>query len=639
MNAAAPELDETNAEMVSMLAGLAPLPRLTVSEWADRYRRLPDASAEPGRWRTDRTPYLREPMDLFSAMAGRQEVVVMKGAQLGFSELLNNVVGYSIHQDPCSILMVQPTEATALKYSKKRIGPMIEATPVLRARVSEDKTRSTGNTLLSKEFPAGGFTLVGSNAPSGLASLAARRALLDEVDRFTRNAGGEGDVIALIRARLSTFANWQLGLVSTPTVSGESLIEAAYEDSDQRVYEVPCPHCGVYQQLKWAQIRWPKNNPAAAAYHCEACDAVIPETAKLRMLELGEWVAQNPGHPVAGFFISGLYSPWVPWVQIVAEFVAARGSREKLQAWVNTRLGEAWDPFEADDVLDEQRLVALRELYGPEIPSECVVVTLAVDVQDDRFELEYCGWGLTDESPERWHLDLSILSGDPSAPVIWQDLDRAIGRTFTRRDGRELPVSVTTIDSGGHHTLAVYDFCRAREKRRVYAIKGSTDPKRSPLWPKRPSKTAKGGNCPIYVLGVGVGKSACRGALLATVDRRAPDDGTAPETSGPGLVHWPISAAYTRAYFEQLTAEQLVPKRAHGRVTHVWHLKKGRRNEAFDLDVYGLAAFHAWRALGYTLARTAAAQQRHDPGTSPAQAPPKKTTRQGARRLPDFWRR
>lgn len=624
-------LTDADEVVLAWVRGWAPRPRLTVSEWADRYRYLPDTSAEPGRWRTDRVPYLREPQDCFSATSRVRRVVVKKAAQLGFSEMLNNVIGYSIHQDPCAILMVQPTEQEAEKYSKKRIAPMLESSPVLREIVGSSKQKTTGNTLLNKEFPAGALTLVGSNAPSGLASIAVRRALLDERDRFSRDAGGEGSVDVLVDARQSTFANSQMGEVSTPTIAGDSPISDSYENSDQRVYEVPCPHCGTCQTLEWEQVRWPQGDPASARYHCSACDEAIPESRKPAMLRRGEWVARNPGHPARGYYISGLYSPWVPWTQIAVEFVAAKGDPKRLQAWVNTRLGQTWDPLDAQDI-EEGSLVALREPYT-DAPRDVVVVTAAVDVQDDRLELELCGWGL---GQERWHLDLVVITGDLSTRTPWDDLDRWLLRGVTREDGRHLPVSVTCIDTGGHYATAVYDFCRVRAARRVYAIKGASDPQKTPLWPRRPNTTAKSGGVPVYVLGVSVGKDAVMAAVRSTVERRTAEE---PEARGPGMMHWPASASYGRAYFEQLTAEAPVVRYHRGRPQRVWHLRSGRRNEAFDLAVYGLAAIEAWKALGFRLEETAAALSTPRESTPSATARRPETRRPPPRKLPSFFRR
>lgn len=534
---------------------------------------------------------------------------------------------------------------------------MISSSPVLRDLVGVGKTRDSSNTLLSKEFPAGSLTLVGSNAASGVASLAVRRGLVDELDRCSPDVGGEGDLMGLIRARLSTFTtSSQLVLVSTPTILGTSPIALAYADTDQREYEVPCPSCGSFQTLRWAQIRYPKDQPDKAEYYCseKKCGEIIPESAKPTLLDLGEWVARNPGHPIPGFYISGLLSPWVPWRKIATEFVAAQGSPTKLQAWVNTRLGECWDPHDTEQH-DPSSLIALRESYTPDsLPSGVVIVVAAVDTQDDRLEVEYQGWGL---GAEVWHVDYHVLQGDPSAPQVWLDLDNALHRTFQTCDGRTLPVTVTLVDSRGHHTQSVYDFCRVRTSKKVFAILGVSGVR--PIWNRRPSRTAKGGNLNLWLIGVDTGKDDRRQAVLSTLARRAPSDGSEPEMTGPGLVHWPISSAYTKAYYEQLLAESPRVRYHKGRPRREWFLKKGSRNEAFDLAVYGRAALEAWKAHGYSLEATAAAQTRVqtaqtnptvpppaakpimtdlvEPAPTPAEPEPARARRRTSNRLPSFF--
>lgn len=608
---AALELSDAAPAAASWWQGLAPPPALTVSEWADRDRYL-TSGAEPGQWRTSRVPYLREIMDCFSARSRVRKVVVMKAAQLGFSEALNNVIGYSIAHNPRPIIMLQPTEQRAIEYSKDRIAPMISASPSLRDQVGDAKSRDSSNTLQHKSFPGGSLAIIGSNAPSGLASRAAAIGLCDEVDRFADSAGSEGDPVDLLAKRLTTFgAGAKMGLISTPTVKGASRIELAYEDSDRRLYELACPHCGACQALEWAQVRWPKGRPADAAYHCVECDEPWTDAERIRALQTGEWVPQNPGHPTRGYWISGLYHPWRTIGDIAEEFYAVRRDPTRFQVFVNTVWGQSWDPMESTSV-DEGMLLSLREPYTSEaLPSPIVLLTAAVDVQHDRLELEVNGWAVDEE---RWHVDLVVITGDPSARgggSVWATLDRWLTRTWRTEDGRDLPIGAACIDSGGEHTVQVYEFCAPRHGRRVYAVKGrGMKGERKPLWPRRPSRTKKSARAPFYVLGVDAGKDACRSRLEATIAARAPSEGE-PELRAPGMVHWPVASAYGRAYFEQLTAEEPVIEYSRGRPYRVWHCRKGRKNEAFDLDVYGLAALHAWKALGFSLDKTAAAQARN----------------------------
>src|SRR5690625_3726886 len=198
---------------------LRPPPRLSVSEWSDAHRMLPETAAEPGRWRTSRTPYLRELMDAFSDPLV-ERVVFMKAAQVGGSEALLNVLGYYVDQDPAPILLVQVSDGEAAKFSTERVAPMISDTPVLTAKVSSPRGRGGGNTIESKDFTGGHLGIVGANAPSKLRARPRRVVLFDEVDGYPPSAGAEGDPIELGVKRTSTFWNRKIGMISTPTVKG-----------------------------------------------------------------------------------------------------------------------------------------------------------------------------------------------------------------------------------------------------------------------------------------------------------------------------------------------------------------------------------------------------------------------------------
>jgi phage terminase large subunit GpA-like protein len=299
--------------------GMLPDPDLTVSEWAEQHRWLSSrASAEPGRYRTARTPYLREIMDALSPRHPAQRVSFMKAAQVGATEAGNNWIGFVIHHAPGPMLAVLPTVEMAKRTSRGRLDPLIADSPALRERVQPARSRDAGNSMLSKEFPGGILVLTGANSATGLRSMPARYIFLDEVDAYPASADEEGDPVTLAEARTTTFSHRRkVFMVSTPTIRGISRIEREYEASDQRRYFVPCPHCGAMQWMQFERLRWDKGRPDTAAYHCEGCERPIAEHHKTRMLEQGEWrataVSADP-HSI-GFHISALYSPlgWKSW--------------------------------------------------------------------------------------------------------------------------------------------------------------------------------------------------------------------------------------------------------------------------------------------------------------------------------------
>lgn len=546
-----------------------------MSQWADQYRQLSsEASAEPGKWLTDRAPYQREIMDSLGDPLV-EAVVVMSSAQIGKTEIINNAVGYHIHLDPAPILLLQPTLEMAEAWSKDRFAPMLRDTSVLRGLVRDPRARDSGNTLLHKRFPGGHITMAGANSPASLASRPIRLVLCDEVDRYPASAGAEGDPVSLARKRSTTFWNRKLLLTSTPTIKGASRIEAAFEQSDQRRYHVPCPHCGEEQVLKWQQVRWntdpekegdEKHQPETACYVCEHNGCIISDADKLDMLKAGRWVASAPFNGTAGFHINELYSPWVTFAQMVAEFLKAKKLPETLKTWVNTSLGETWE--EAGETVDADLLLQRKESWGTEAPEDVVVVTAGVDVQGDRLEVEIKGWGIGEES---WSLDYKQIFGDPAQPQIWQELDAYLQKPVKSKTGLYLNIACSCIDSGGHHTQAVYEFCRSRAVRGVFAIKGLNQAGKPIVG--RPSRNNRH-KLRFYPLGVDTAKEVIYSRLRIT-------------EPGPGYYHFP--AERDREYFLQLTGEKQVTRFTKGAPRREW-MKIRARNEALDCNVYALAA-------------------------------------------------
>ncbi len=350
----------------SFSEGLRPDPELKVSEWANEYRVLAATSAsEPGKWRTERTPYLEEIMDSLSPSSPAEKVVFMKGAQIGGTEAGNNWIGYIIDQTPGPMLVVQPTVEMGKRWSKGRFAPLIESTPCLKGKVKDPRSRDSGNTVQSKEFPGGIVVITGANSSVGLRSMPVKYLFLDEIDAYPGDSGGEGDPVLLSIARTNTFARRKIFLVSTPTIHGISRIEKEFEATDKRYFFVPCPHCNYYQVLKWSQIKWEDKNPNTAHYICIECGKKIENHQKTEMLERGEWRATNQvqNSKVIGFHLSSLYSPvgWYSWTRAVEDFLHAKESEQLLKVWINTTLGETW--VDKGEVPDWKQLFNRREFF------------------------------------------------------------------------------------------------------------------------------------------------------------------------------------------------------------------------------------------------------------------------------------
>lgn len=558
-------------------------PLMTVSEWADQNRILSRrAASEPGQWRTDRTPYLKEVMDVLSVSHPAKEIVFMKGAQIGATETGNNWVGYIIDHVPAPVMIVMPNIETAKRNSNTRIKPLLEECPSLAAKVPSGKSREKGNTTLQKEFPGGILVMTGANSAVGLRSMPVRFMFLDEIDGYPDDIDGEGDPISLAEARTRTFSRRKIYKVSTPTIDGASKIQKEFSNSDQRFFHVPCPDCGKFQKLVFQNLKWDGDDHKTALYYCQHCGVGIEEFNKTKMLEAGEWIPENPDCEVVGFHISSLYSPlgWMSWADIAKEFIQAKGNNEAMKSFVNTILGEVWR--ERGDVPEWKKLYMRREDYALESVHENVLfITMAVDVQKDRLEWEVKGWG---RKKENWSIDFGVIQGHTHSDEVWQELDFQISKVYKRCDGSELPIRITAIDSG-YETQRVYSFVRNYHPKRVVALKGRDDLQTVLASPrgvdiKQNGKVLKRNAVMLW----GYGASIIKAEIYGWLNNEVTD---IQELMPIGYSHFPM---YDDEFFKQLTAEELIKKKTtRGYYKHEW-IKRRDRNEALDLFVMNRAA-------------------------------------------------
>lgn len=624
--------------------GWTPPPRISVPAWADRYRRLAkEAGSTSGHFRTSKVEVARGPM-LAVTEPGVQIITTMVCTQLLKTTLLENVFGYFAHLDPSPMLLVQPKEDAAEAFSKERITPLIRSTPALRDLVGNGKTRSSEDTLLFKAFPGGFLALVGAGSPDNLARRPVRIVLYDEVDKYAVTK--EGDAITLGDERMATFDDRSLSIrACSPTIEGESRIEASYNDGDQRQASLECPHCGhrmfadFFSHVEWQRDDDGGHQPNTARIYCEGCGSAWEEGHRLRALATtrwhqtrpficcGErqepldlydraWKAEDPDAvatvwewwesdryavyrakcrhcgtwPVsnrhASFTAGKLFSPWSkdsPAHQAI-KWLAAKDDPDLRQVWWNTQAGRPYRIHSAKDVRVEA-LAARAERWPGEIPDGVGLLTAGIDTQDDRLEIEVVGWGMNEES---WSIDYQVFSGDPALPDVWAQLDEYLKQRWTRNDGRQFVIEAACIDSGGHHSQAVYAFAKARLGRRVWAIKGESarGGNRSPVWPTvRPLARNRTKFRPV-IIGTNAAKDTIRNRLAL-------------EAPGPGYMHFPVDRDIN--YYAQLTAERLVVKVAAGQRYRVWELPKGRANEALDCRVYAYAALAGLLHSGWKL--------------------------------------
>lgn len=592
--------------------GLTPDPFLSVSEWADRHRILSSkASAEPGRWRTQRTPYLKSIMDCLSPTSPIERVVFMKAAQLGATEMGSNWIGYVIHHAPGPMMAVWPTVEMAKRNSKQRIDPLIEESPILAELIAPARSRDSGNTILSKEYRGGVLVMTGANSAVGLRSMPVRYLFLDEVDGYPLDVEGEGDAISLAEARTRTFARRKIFIVSTPTISGASTIEREYEASDQRRYYVPCPHCAYRQWLRFEQLRWEKGQPQTASYVCESCNQSIAEHHKTWMLEHGDWQATvNNGGKTAGFHLSSLYSPvgWRSWSDIATAWEAAINKESRsaaaIKTFKNTELGETW--VEEGEAPDWQRLIERRENYRiGSVPQGGLLLVGGADVQKDRIEVSIWAFGRGKES---WLIEHRVLSGDTARDAVWQQLAQLLNNSWTHASGTQLSLSRLALDTG-FATQEAYAFVRGCHDQRVMAIKGTARGAALVGTPTAVDVTLRGKKLrrgmKVFTIAVGIAKLELYNNLRKGVE--VSEDGIT--TNYPlGFVHLPKVDA---EFIQQLCAEQLITRRdRNGFPVREWQ-KMRERNEALDCYVYARAAASAagldrfedrhWRELEHQL--------------------------------------
>jgi phage terminase large subunit GpA-like protein len=537
---------------------LRPPPKLRLSDWCEGHVRLPSSlSATPGPMRL--WPQQREILDVIGDDT-TERVSILKSARVGATQAMVGALGHFAHNDPAPVIYLMPSEEDSRTFMVSNVEPVFAESPALREALAQEKSRDT---LLHRRYPGGSLMVLSARAPRNLRARTARVVFADEIDGYEIDLRGEGDPIELAIKRTLTFSNRKIVLASTPLHEDSSRIVRAYEQSDMRVYEVPCLHCDSFKEILWKDITWPEGKTQDAAWACPECGALVEERQKPQMILKGRWRATAPhveGH--AGFKLTALTSllPNTAWPKLAAEFLQAKRSPVTLQPFVNTVLGEPWRADGED--LDPAAFARLqRPMSAANLPEDVVALTAGVDCQGDRLEASLVGWTVDGELRVLEH---AIIWGAPIDPQTWVDLDAHLSRQFLHPLGGILRLDAAIVDSG-NWADRVYEFCRPRTPRRIIAGNGLSGFNRPNL--------AWGASRKTRLAQIGVD------AIKLQLHERIKDGRTVL-----------FSDALGPDYFDQLNAERLVTKYSHGHPTKLWELISGRRNEGLDCLVYATAA-------------------------------------------------
>ncbi len=511
-----------------------------------------------------------------------ERVSVKKSARVGYTKILNHALAYHIHQDPCSMMVVQPTVEDAEGYSKEEIAPMLRDTPALAGLVSDAKTKDGSNSILHKLFNGGQLSLVGANSPRGFRRVSRRIVAFDETSGYPRSAGTEGSPIKLGIKRTEYFWNRKIIDGSTPGLEGLCAIDAAFLAGDQRRRFLPCPTCGHMQYLKFENMHWPKDEPTKAYFECEGAKCRIEHDSLRWMDENGEWIAtavpKNPKHASFHIWSAYSYSPNSTWGHIATEYLDCLKDNEALKTFTNTVLGETWT--ESGEVPEFKRLHERRETWATNsLQPGVVFLTCGVDVQQDRLELEVVGWGRDKQS---WSIDYRVIMGETATKVPWDELDKVLNETWKTASGSQIQIRMLTVDAG-YNTTHVYNWVKNKPSDRVRAIKGSDSLQMVFGQPKEIHLNREGSKLKRANRVWPVGVSVIKSELYSWLKLDGADDAGIFKS---GFCHFP---QYEEEYFKRLCSEHLVSKKVNGKTVRRW-LKIHERNEPLDVRVYARAA-------------------------------------------------
>ncbi len=564
-----PKKIKVTAYQKHALEYLRPPESISVSQWSEKNRILDArASAMPGHWRNEITPYLIDIMDEFCNYE-TEEIIFVKPTQVGGTEAMQNMLGYAISQDPAPALIVYPTDVLAENMSCNRLLPMLKSTPELIKKFIKKDSQKT-----ELQFDNMYISLVGSNSPSSLASKPIRYLFLDEVDKYPSATRKEADPISLARERTKTFFNRKIYMCSTPTLRTGHIWKAKENADIEKHYFVPCPHCGKEIELKFAQIKWPSKEQIKtqidraefAHYCCQECGEIITDQNKIQILKFGKWhiVKRNTQFSKSVvFWINTLYSPFVRFSQIAKEFMKSKDDPDMLHNFTNSWLAEPWEDTKLKT--DAQTILQRQTKFDMYIvPPWTRLLTAGVDVQENCLYWTIRAWGNFLTSQNIAHGQAFSLS----------EITQIMNLEYKRSDSGSMLVDLVLIDSGAQ-TDEIYDYCAMNSQ---WAL---------------PCKGASNTMLSHYKLSM-VNKSLSKayGMNLVLIDTGKYKDMIAArmrKENGQGS--WMVYKNCDLDYAHQVTSEHKVIEHSNGREVMKWVLKNSHAdNHYLDAEVYAMAA-------------------------------------------------
>lgn len=590
---------------------LIPPPMPDITRWCEENIVFDERSPIPGPFRIERFPFLREIHEVLSPEHPAREVTVRGSAQWGKTvSLLNPTVAAWHEYGPLDSLVVHPTTSSATEWVRNKWMPMRRQAPALRAVFGDGRGEQT-DTLFNQETLRrdGSLKVVSAGSPDDLAGTTRRLVIMDDAAKFEMTPKGDPEQLAASRA--SGFEDAKIVRISTPQVAGTCRISRAYDRSDQRLYHVPCPHCGTFAPLTWENFKRSIDPERLHTAHftCESCGCTITHSHKAAMLAAGRWVARNPRGDHPGFHLWRAYVPQRDWASIAVEYAQVMGwtglkATTTTEEAARNRVEEETEQTFWNDVLGlpfEQASKgpdweALRDrvenaepgqvLSRGVVPGCGVLLTAGVDCQGDRMEVSVVAFG---RNYRRWVVDHIVIPhhvGDEDGRLA---LDALLKTTWRTELGLRLPLDMMAVDEGAF-TEDVRDWAKRHPWTRVILIKGSSSTNGPIL---RPQAERKANGRVIrdqrrgWMLNVGQIKADFY-AWLAKED---------PAERG----YVAFATGLGDEYYRQITAEVRVLKRAgSGVMVSRWELvEPGRRNECLDTMNYAEAAARkkGWSAM------------------------------------------